>query len=333
MRPPEPRDAAPLGEGARRRDHAVPLFEGRQSRRHVRRSLRRLRAEALWLSLRRRPALGEVQSFVQFAGWPRSGHSLIGALIDAHPQAAIAHELDAMGLFHKGVAARRLPALCLANAAAFTRAGRHWNGFCYAVPGAAHGPVPGLRLVGDKKGDWATRWAAADPDLVERLAHVMPLACRWILVTRHPADNIATMSLRRGGGYDRLRIGGERQIGAAIRDLQKAGRIATEISDAMIADYRALAASVAEMKRRVPPKNWIELSYEGFARDPKMGLARLAEALDLAPDPAWCAAAARIVGAPAGQSRDRLAWRAGQRAAIAQTIAAHDFLSVYADDA
>jgi hypothetical protein len=29
-----------------------------------------------------------------FIGYPRSGHSLIGSLIDAHPHAALGHELD-----------------------------------------------------------------------------------------------------------------------------------------------------------------------------------------------------------------------------------------------
>ncbi len=330
---PPPEDAAPTGRAARLQDHSVPVFDGTRSHYHVRRGLLRLRAEATWASWRYRAALAGAETFVQFAGWPRSGHSLVGALIDAHPQAAVAHELDAMGLFRKGVPAHRLPAMCLANAAAFTGAGRHWNGFCYAVPEAPHGPGRHLRVVGDKKGDWATRWSAADPSLLDRLQAGAPLDCRWILVTRHPADNIATMSLRRGGGYDRLRIaarGGDE--GAALRAAQSEGRIAAEVDDAMIADYRALAAATAAMKARVPAGNWHEIVYERFTAAPKAELARLAGFLGLSPDPGWEERAAAIVRPSTRRSRDGVSWRDDQRALVARTVAEHGFLSPYEGD-
>ena len=327
-----PEDAAPRGAAARLRDHAVPLFEGARSRRHVRRGVRGLRVRALWLSLRHRQALSGAAVFAQFAGWPRSGHSLIGALIDAHPQAAIAHELDAMGLFRKGLPPRALAALCLGNAAAFTAAGRHWNGFRYRVPGAPHGPAGRLRVLGDKKGDWATRWSAACPGLPAGLAARSPFACRWILVTRHPADNIATMSLRRGRDYDRLRIARPADLDAALRRAQAEGRIADRACDAMIDDYAALAAAAARMKASLPPESWTEIVYERFVAAPGPELERLAGFLGLDPDPAWRDAAAGLVRPSARRSRDSLAWRDDQRARIAALTATHDFLAPYGDD-
>lgn len=33
--------------------------------------------------------LGTVQAYVMFVGYPRSGHSIIGALLDAHPDAIL----------------------------------------------------------------------------------------------------------------------------------------------------------------------------------------------------------------------------------------------------
>ena len=38
--------------------------------------------------------LDEVKAFCLFIGYPRSGHSLIGALLDAHESVAMAHELS-----------------------------------------------------------------------------------------------------------------------------------------------------------------------------------------------------------------------------------------------
>lgn len=39
----------------------------------------------------------ELRTFLFFIGYPRSGHSLIGSIIDAHPQAIVAHEYDVIG--------------------------------------------------------------------------------------------------------------------------------------------------------------------------------------------------------------------------------------------
>ncbi len=327
----DPHDASPKGKQASLEDHSSPIFEGAQSRRHKRQSLSRLQAKSIWLSLRYWTSLRDLRTFVQFAGWPRSGHSLIGALIDAHPDAAIAHELDTMGLFRKGVPADRLAALCLGNAATFTAAGRHWNGFCYAVPDAPHGPSGRLRVAGDKKGDWATRWAAQDPALVSRLAIESRLDCRWILVTRHPADNIATMSLRHGRTYDMLRISETSDTAEAIRLAQTDGRIPSQVDDAMISDYGGLAASVAAMKEQVPAQNWHEIVYEEFTERPHAELERLAGFLGLDPDPVWRDGAAALVRPGHSRSRDKLSWRNDQRARTSAIIAAHDFLSVYAD--
>lgn len=36
----------------------------------------------------------EVETFVLFIGYPRSQHSLIGAILDAHPEIVIPHEYD-----------------------------------------------------------------------------------------------------------------------------------------------------------------------------------------------------------------------------------------------
>lgn len=42
-------------------------------------------------------ACRELRTFLFFIGYPRSGHSLIGSIIDAHPQAIVAHEYDVIG--------------------------------------------------------------------------------------------------------------------------------------------------------------------------------------------------------------------------------------------
>src|SRR5262245_20008172 len=53
---------------------------------------------------RRGPSLWRnVRGFCLFAGYGRSGHSAIASVIDAHPQAAVSHELDAVARYLAGV--------------------------------------------------------------------------------------------------------------------------------------------------------------------------------------------------------------------------------------
>ncbi|MEM7721274.1 MAG: sulfotransferase [Pseudomonadota bacterium] len=311
-------------------NHAIPRFEGAQSRRHRRVAISRLRLMSVLHALRHARTVRAARSFVQFAGWPRSGHSLVGALIDAHPQAAIAHELDTMGLFHKGIAARRLPALCLWNTSGFTQDGRWWNGFRYDAQTGSHGVTTPLRVIGDKKGDWATRWVLHMPDTLDRLARESPLRPRWILVTRHPADNIATMSLRRSKLYDRLRIEVSGSFDDALRKAQADGDITSQADDDMIADYSRLARGVAQIKARTDPADWIEIVYEDLAHTPAAQLTRLEDFLGLDPDPNWQKAAAAMIRPSRRNSRDLLHWSEAQRAAVAEIISSHDFLEPYA---
>ena len=42
-----------------------------------------------------------VETFVLFIGYPRSSHSLIGALLDAHPEIVIPHEYDILGRWNE----------------------------------------------------------------------------------------------------------------------------------------------------------------------------------------------------------------------------------------
>ena len=301
------------------RSHSLPLFDGAASRRHVDVPLWKVRLAALPRpGLRPSPALDRVESLLQFVGFPRSGHSLVGALIDAHPDAVIAHELDAMGLFRAGLRWPQIARLIVRNADAFAREGKWWNGYRYAVEGA---PPPSAhpRVIGDKKGDWAARWCARTPDLLERLAASGAPRPRWLLVTRAPADNIATMTLRRGGAYDRIRIAaaqGGVAAGAALDAAQADGTLAREADDEMIADYRALCTAIAGMKAEVPAGNWLDVDYDAFARDPTATLERIARFAELDPDPDWLAASAKLVRAGGSRSRERLHWRDDQRRAL-----------------
>jgi hypothetical protein len=306
--------------------HSVPLFEGAGSRRHQDVAVWRLLLQAR----RRRlagPSLKGLRSFVQFVGFPRSGHSLIGSLIDAHPEAMIAHELDAMGLLAKGMSAADIRALAVHNSLEFSRHGRYWNGFSYAVNGCSAGGGR-IRVLGDKKGDWVARHHAADPSLLDEARRRFRVRCQWILVVRDPYDNIATMSLRKGGVYDRLRVENPDSgaFRAALKERQAAGDVAAAVLDSMIDDYFGLCRSVEAMKRRLAPTDWHEVDYEAFTAAPYEGLRALFGFLELSATEAFLTDATAIVRRSGRRSRDDLAWQPGQLARVEAMIEEFSFL-------
>ena len=144
-----------------------------------------------------RTEFATVRRFLLFVGHPRSGHSLVGSLLDAHPDMVVSHELDALKYVAAGYRRAQLFTLVLEHSKANAAAGRKSWGYSYAVPGQWQGRYAQLAVVGDKRGRATTARLATDPDLFDRLAATVKVPVSVLQVVRDPFDNIATM-WRRG---------------------------------------------------------------------------------------------------------------------------------------
>jgi len=113
-----------------------------------------------------------------FVGYPRSGHSLIGSLLAAHPDMVIAHELDALRLPRLGFRRNQLYALILASDRSFTTAGRRRTGSDYTAPTRWRGTSRRLDVIGDKKGGQSTRRLHDRPELLDRLRRTVQVPVR-----------------------------------------------------------------------------------------------------------------------------------------------------------
>ena len=179
-------------------------------------------------------AFAESSKFALFIGTPRSGHSIIGAILDSHPLAVVSHEVNALDKISQGFDRGALFSTIIENSRSQALAGRsqsdadHAAGygqqlsgeddeayaqrssnlpipepyrFDYAVPGQFQGKIGGpIRVIGDKKGGGTTKLLADDMSLLEKLEGVVEMPVVLIHVIRDPYDNIATMSRRTGTG-------------------------------------------------------------------------------------------------------------------------------------
>merc|ERR1719327_1470504 len=93
------------------------------------------------------------ETFLLFFGYPRSGHSMVASLLDAHPEAAIANEFDAVKAYLNGETRAVLFQKLVAISTAYKIVGRCQAGYHFVVPGVTAQPFgkdKPLRVIGDK---------------------------------------------------------------------------------------------------------------------------------------------------------------------------------------
>lgn len=139
-----------------------------------------------------------IESLCLFVGYPRSGHSLVGQLLNAHPNALIAHELDLLGFVELGSLSRdEVYWLLRQQKRWFARRRYQWGSYDYQLGNLPReGP---LLVIGDKKGGRTALRLARQPELLTRLSRKTGLPVKLVHVVRHPLDNIASRHDRAGG--------------------------------------------------------------------------------------------------------------------------------------
>lgn len=241
-----------------------------------------------------------VEMFCLFVGYPRSGHSLVGSLLNAHPDIVVSHELDALRYVGAGYRRNQLYWLILRRDAEFTKAGNKWRKFDYAVPGQWQGRYRRLRVIGDKKGGVTTHRLAEQPELLDRLARVVGVDVRVIHVIRNPFDNIATMSKR-----------------------------SHQTLEASSLDYFELCEIIERIRKK---GSVIDVRHESLVSDPKVFLSSLCSDLGLSLDADYLSACADIVYERPHQSRHEVSWDNELMRSVQERMAGFGFLDGYSSE-
>jgi len=244
-----------------------------------------------------------VERYCMFIGYARSGHTLIGSLLDAHPGAVIANELDALRYVAGGLDRRQLFATIADNARAAAEAGRMQTGYSYHVPNQHQGRCESPRVIGDKKGGVSTRRLAADPALLTTLATLVGVPIKVLHVTRNPFDNIARIHLRSGRALPRA-----------------------------VHRYFKFADRNASIRERIADSDLLELQLESFIADPREGLASICAFLGLPCAEGYLGDAASVVFASPKRSRDQLEWPSALVREVERRIETYPFLQGYSFD-
>ncbi len=259
----------------------------------------RLFVSSAW-SAWRGPGFPDVERFCFFIGYSRSGHSLVGSLLNAHPNVLISHELDALRFVKAGFRRAQLYSLIRRRDEAFESLGRAWTGYDYSVPGGHQGEYGSITVIGDKRGRKSALEIAERPELLERLRRTVGVPIRVIHITRNPFDNIVTEANRRLLTLDRA-----------------------------TSWYQRTCASVAVTRTLLDESELLDLKYESFASDPRGVLADLCRFLGVDAPDSFLDACAAVVWPSTKRRRDTVDWSPEDLARVEALIQQYDFLSHY----
>lgn len=289
------------------------MLDVQAPRRFVRRTKVRLRgapvfrnypytyARATLLSRRYASDFSGVRSYLMFVGYPRSGHSLVGALLDAHPNVLVAHELDALPYVDAGFRQRQLFALLVERARERVgERGVESSGYSYRVPGQWQGRWQRLDVIGDKKGGRSTTRLREDPGLLDRLAAAVRVPVKVVHVVRNPYDNIATMHRWMDRPLD------------WVTDL-----------------YGDLAETVAEVRHHLGPGQFHEMHLDDLVTDPAGQLKELCGFVEVQADPTYLDACAGILFDSPRRTGDTVEWTQPALDRVRRMIADRPWLARY----
>lgn len=254
---------------------------------------------APWARRRYQRELGSIARFCLFVGYPRSGHSLVGALLNAHRDAVIAHELDAQNLILAGCDRDVLYARILARSSWFNWRGNTSN-YIYQVPGQWQGRFRTLRVIGDKRGGAVTRAIAAHPDFLARVRALVSVPLRLVHVVRNPFDNISAISI-----WNELSL------------------------EDSVAFYFRHCDTTARLDDLCLPGELFTLHHEAMIRDPAPILSALCTHLGLELYPGYLDACCSIVFPAPTSTRRRVVWPATLAQEVERRARGYAFLDGY----
>lgn len=283
-----------------------PLPRGGTVEKYHRLSAWSVYARSLWGGFWSCSAFRSVKAFCLFLGSSRTGHSLIGSLLDAHPGIMMAHEADCLQYVESGFSRDQIFYLIRKNSETFGAAGRRWTGYDYGVAGGSQGRSSRIRVLGDKKGLQTTLRLARDPDLLDHLVKTVRLPLKVFHIVRNPYDVIA------------------RRFLATIAR----GSSGVSLSE-MAQDFFRVCDAVESLKKKVNLNDLFEVPIERFIEDPKNTLKAMVSFLGLEAGEDYLDRCAGIVFQTPNQTRDRVVWDPLLARGIREKFGNYSFLEEY----
>lgn len=238
-----------------------------------------------------------VDSCCLIVGCGRSGSTILGAILDAHPEVICANESRASANFWRGYDRDSLFTELHENALAQRASGRQSEGYTYAI--AAGNEDAPIRVVADKTWNPALVMLHGRATLIAELGEMTGVPIRFLHAIRNPWDVIATMHLRSGA----------------------------TLADRAHWYFIFCDAATALMQRG--DLEWMDVHHEALIDAPRDHVAAITAFLGLEADAQFIEACAATINTEPSRSRERVDWPADVAALIESRMPQYPFLERY----
>jgi len=252
--------------------------------------------------------LDAVNTFCLFVGHGRSGHSIVGALLDAHPNVILSDETDILKYLIAGFGRKQLYRTLIFRSQKQARIQRRKSGlngkfYSYSVPGQWQGKFKRLQVIGDSKASVTTKRLYKNPNLLEQLKKCTGVALKVVHVVRNPFDNISTISIQESISLE-----------SAMRG------------------YFYNCEAVMEIRKYLTPEELIVVHHEELIASPKDFLIKLAHFIGVHPSEDYLNACSNIIYKSPSKTRHKVSWEMNMINAVEKEVSRFDFLAHYSYD-
>lgn len=241
---------------------------------------------------RRYPAqlFDNVRYYVMFIGYAHSGHSLVGALLDAHPNMVVANELHALPLFKKyNYDKYKIFKLVMDNSVKCAAMQDRTNtGYNYYIPNLYQGKYERLEVVGDKKGGATAVYNLKYPEVMDNLIKLLGSSLKVIHVVRNPYDNISAYAYR----------------------------LKCEVNKELIEEYFRHADSILSCKSKLPDDQFYTVFYEELTHNKEAELTKLCNFLGQAASPEYLKQCSNAIYDSPHKRRHSIEWTDENKALV-----------------
>lgn len=225
-----------------------------------------------------------IKKFCLFSGHPRSGHSVIGTLLNAHRNILISHNLDALEYIKNGFNRDDLYLLIMERDRWLSSRGRKIGGYSYQVPGQYQDYNEKLLVIGDKRARQTSEHFQNYPQLLAKLPEILGMPICLIQHIRNPWDNISSIYLK--------------------NDIRRGRSLATIIDWY----FKLLEATCATIRTAGNKVHIVQTYHEDLIHDPKTVIAQLLDILGVPGDDSYFQSCRDFVHITPRQTRNNVIW-------------------------
>lgn len=266
--------------------------------------------KSLFQGIKEKKSFKDIEIFCLFIGYARSGHSLVGSLLDAHQNIVIAHELKVLKYIKLGFSRCQIFYMLLENSRKFTKQGRKKTIYSYKVANQCQGKHSKLKIIGDKSSGYSTITLFKNPMLLNKLENTIGLKVKLIHIIRNPYDNIATRA--RGKNINLQNPDSD--------DIKKA-----------ISFYFNQVETIARIKQ-TRKYDIIDIKHEDFIDSPQNYLKKTCKFLGVNASEIYLNDCAKIVFKQPHKSRYDVDWSDELTELVRENISKYSFLKGYSFD-